>query len=454
MSSPNARDGARPTALLPRSQLAVLAVYWFGINAVWGAYEGFGQKQVELIVGQGSTGTVIGVLELLGALVAIAVQPTVGAISDHATTRFGKRKGFILAGASVDLVFIGGFALIAMAEPAGWDGSPLGSGGLLLLYAALLVGLQLSSNVAQGPYQGFVPDLVAEPQVGTASGLIGVMRTTGVILGFGVMAAGAATGLWGAAFLAVGAIQLALAIVTFRSVPDGPPGEPRGGRSWTAIALGAWERDILRERSFLLMTGVRLLFLMGTGAFINLSLLYVERTFGVTDPTERSAWWFAALIAALAGTIAAALPAARLSDRVGRKRVAWLACGLAAAGILVIAVAPTLPIALGGALLFGAGSGAYLAVDWALMTDIVPLAASGRYLGIANIANAIAGPLAVLIVGPIMDAFTRAGATDLGPRVAVGLGIVAIAGAAVLLIGVSSRRGPDSADGSSGALPA
>ena len=42
------------------------------------------------------------------------------------------------------------------------------------------------------------------------------------------------------------------------------------------------------------------------------------------------------------------------------------------------------------------------------MTDIIPLASSGRYMGIANIANSIAGPLGVLVAGPlIMDAFTR-----------------------------------------------
>jgi MFS family permease len=182
---------------------------------------------------------------------------------------------------------------------------------------------------------------------------------------------------------------------------------------------------------------------MGTGAFINLSLLYVERSFGIEDAAQRSTWWFAALIAALGGTIVAALPAARLSDRIGRKPIAWVACALAAAGTLVIAVAPTLPIALAGALLFGAGSGAYLAVDWALMTDIIPLAAAGRYMGVANIANSVAGPFALLIVGPVMDAFTRAGETSLGPRVAVGLGVVALALAAVLLVGVHPKRGPD-----------
>ncbi len=45
-------DSSRPTTLLPWRQLALISVYWFGINVVWGAYEGFGQKQVELIVGK------------------------------------------------------------------------------------------------------------------------------------------------------------------------------------------------------------------------------------------------------------------------------------------------------------------------------------------------------------------------------------------------------------------
>jgi MFS family permease len=439
-------ESSRPRALLPWRQLALISAYWFGINAVWGAYEGFGQKQVELLVGRDSTGLALGVLEALGALVAIAVQPTIGSISDYTTSRFGKRKGYIITGTIFDLIFISGFSLIALAQPPGRDGQALGSTGLLALYVVLLLGLQVSSNFAQGPYQGYVPDLVAEPQVGLASGAIGVMRTTGNIFGFGVMAVGAAVEEWGLAFLAVGVVEVVLAVLTFVFVQEGPAGKTRGRRSWRSVALEAWGTDILRERSFLLMTGVRFLFLMGTGAFVNLSLLYVERTFGVTDPFERSAWWMGALVAAVVGVVVAAIPAARTSDRVGRKPVAWAAIGIAASGTLVLALAPVPAVALLGALLFGAGSGAYLAVDWALMTDIIPLASSGRFMGIANIANSISGPLAVVIVGPVMDAFTRAGQTALGPRVAVGLGIVALTAAAILLIGVHPRRDPRSAE--------
>ena len=207
-----ALPGARPTALLPWRQLTLISVYWFGINVVWGAYEGFGQKQVELIVGSDSVGLTLGFLELLGGLVAVVTVPTVGAISDYTTSRFGRRKGYIITGTSLDLLFITGLSLVAMAEPEGWDGSAIGTTALMGLYAVLFLGLQFSSNLAQGPYQGLVPDLVAEPQVGLASGLVGVMRTVGLVAGFAVMAVGAAVQLWGLAFLAVGILEFVLAI--------------------------------------------------------------------------------------------------------------------------------------------------------------------------------------------------------------------------------------------------
>jgi MFS family permease len=434
--------GMRPTRLLPWRQLGLISAYWFGINAVWGAYEGFGQKQIELIVGRDSVGGVMGTLELVGAFVPILVVPVVGSLSDYTVSRFGKRKGYIITGTVFDLVFIAGLALIALGQPPGWDGSALGTSSLLLLYALLFLGLQLSSNVAQGPYQGLVPDLVAEPQVGTASGLVGVMRIVGLIAGFAVMAVGAALELWGAALLTVGIIELVLGVATFRWVEDGPPPKPREGRSWLSIARETWDLGILRERSFVRMTLVRLFFLMGAGTFINISLLYVERVFGVTDGTERSILWAAALALGLAGTIAAALPAARVSDRIGRKPVVWLAAAVAATGICILAAAPSPAVALAGAFLLGAGYGAYLAVDWALMTDIIPLDSSGRFMGLANIANAISGPLGLAIAGPIMDAFFRAGDISTGPRVAVGLGLVALGLASVILLGVHPQRDP------------
>jgi hypothetical protein len=69
--------------------------------------------------------------------------PIAGSLSDFTTSRFGKRKGYIIAGATFDLVFIAGLALISMSQPEGWDGSALGSPILLVTFAQRAFSLTL-----------------------------------------------------------------------------------------------------------------------------------------------------------------------------------------------------------------------------------------------------------------------------------------------------------------------
>src|SRR5262245_42758489 len=101
---------ARPTARLPSRELLTLTMYWFGISAMWGGYELFGQQQVEVFTGVETRGTTLGVMELAAAMVAILVQPTVGTLSDYTQSRWGRRKPYILVGAVLDLVFLVGIA--------------------------------------------------------------------------------------------------------------------------------------------------------------------------------------------------------------------------------------------------------------------------------------------------------------------------------------------------------
>ena len=71
--------------------------------------------------------------------------------------------------------------------------------------------------------------------------------------------------------------------------------------------------------------------------------------------------------------------------------------------LAIVATAPSFPLALLGTVLYGMSAGIFLAVDWALMTDIIPKAASGRYMGLSNVATASSGVLALAIGGLIMD---------------------------------------------------
>lgn len=422
------RASPPPPHSLGRGQLLGLSVYWFGISAMWGGVGIFGQHQVEVVADPDTRGLLLGVVALLGGLVAIVVQPMAGSLSDHTRGRWGRRAPWIVAGAVVSAVVLAGVA---------------NAGSAILLLGGLLL-LQASANTAQGPYQGYIPDLVPEHQVGTASGLAGLIRLLGVIGGTAIVSIGAGTGDYATPLIAVGLVQLALALVTVVVVREpGVPGDVVArARPGLRETIGwTFGRDVLAERSFLAMAATRCLFLMGPAVFVGFSLYYVRDALGQTG-ADLQAWLTIGTVTVGLGTLLGTLPGARLSDRFGRKTIIRIAALITAVGIVATALAPTPLLAIPGILLLGLGSGAYIAVDWALMTETIPVRQAGRYMGLANIANSIATPMAVLVGGLVLDQVTRVGGADLAPRIATLLGVVFIVGGLVTLRGVHPRRGP------------
>jgi MFS family permease len=83
--------------------------------------------------------------------------------------------------------------------------------------------------------------------------------------------------------------------------------------------------------------------------------------------------------------------------------------------------------------MFGASGGTFLAVDWALMTDIIPKASSGRYMGLSNVATTSSSLFAVASGGILLDAVNRAIGVGAGPRAAFLLGAAYYVIAAITL---------------------
>jgi MFS family permease len=101
--------------------------------------------------------------------------------------------------------------------------------------------------------------------------------------------------------------------------------------------------------------------------------------------------------------------------------------------VTMAALAPEIPLAVVGGALFGVSAGTFLAVDWALMTDIIPKASSGRYMGLSNVATTASTLLAVASGGLVLDAVNASMGLGAGPRAAYLLGAAFYVVAAITL---------------------
>ena len=224
-------------------------------------------------------------------------------------------------------------------------------------------------------------------------------------------------------------------------VGKGMPPKSREGRSWVAIAAETWGTDILQERSYLWLVVSRLFFLTAGGILFAYVTVYMRDAFDMTQE-EAGMTNLMLIVAVVLGNLVVIVPASRLSDRIGRKPVIYAACGIGAAGAGIAALAPTVPIAIAGGTLFGAANGIFLAVDWALMTDIIPRASAGRYMGMSNVATGSAPLFAAAIGGLTLDFVAARSTAEAGARAAFLVGVVLFLFAALLLRPVvEPRRG-------------
>ena len=411
-------------ASLPLRVLVTLSVYWLGILTLqYGLGVVILPSMVEDEVGRGSAGTGLAVINLVAVIASIVVQPTVGVISDYTITRWGRRKPYIFIGGLLDILFLYGIA----------------TSNTFVALVAFYFLIQVSSNFAQGPFQGYVPDLVPARQVGTASGLMGLMIVMGSIVGVGIASTGLQEG--GSLFvatIALGAVEVVAMLIVVTRVQEGTTG-PKRTTSWPRVALSAWGADILREKSVLWLLVVRLLFLGAAAAATSLGLYYFQRTHGMTEAEASQFVFYATVI--VAGTSAlASLPGARLSDRYGRKPVIYGGMLLTAIGLLGLALAPSPELAVALFVPAGIGIGAFLSVDWALMTDVIPKHTSARYMGILNAGTAMATPVYLVVGGLTMDAVGRSAGEAAGPVAAMYVAIGFLGLAALSLRKVDARR--------------
>ena len=403
----------RPKSVLSWVQLLAVTAYWLAITVLWGAFTFSVIPRLvesEGVLGSSThplAGLAIGLITTAGVLIAILVQPTMGAISDHTQSRIGRRKPYILIGTGMDLLFL------IFAAWSFWNQN----------YWAFVVAvalLQFSSNFAQGPYQGYIPDLVPGRQVGIASGLLGAANIAGNLLGPGlaILFVAVLPGALGfpeitlGLFAAIALVEVTTMLITVFIVPDRPA--PSTTRSLRERALGAWGTDLLANKDYVWLLVSRLFVLTALVSLQAFAVFFLENAHHMS-PDDAQTSQFPIIITVAVAALLSAVPGGYISSRIGRKPVLFVAIALGVLGAVTIAIGPAYWMVVAAAVPIGICSGVFLGVDWALMTDIIPKAESGRYMGISNIAVASAGPIASTIGGVLVFVISLA---TLGPELA------------------------------------
>jgi MFS family permease len=355
-----------------------------------------------------------------GAAVSMVANPVWGAFSDRTRSRLGRRVPWILGG-----VLLGAAALLllSVAQTALW-----------MVVAWSLV--QLALNAAWAGAVAAVPDQVPVARRGLIGGMVAIAGTVGVLLGIKIAEV---TGSIAQGYLVIAVVMMLLSLPYLLGSRDiALPGDhDLAPLDWRQLLRSFWVSP--REHPDFAWAWITRL-LVNLGNWIALNYLFYFLTdglgYGEDDATARLG-----LLVLVYGacTVATTVVVGHWSDRVGRRKVFVIWSGvLIGTSSLVLGLWQDWPGALVAAVVLGAGFGVYQAVDFALITQVLPDAVDrGKDLGVINIASALPQVLAPAIAGLILVVVRELGGpvATYGESWSLGYGVVYGVGFAFCVLG-------------------
>jgi MFS family permease len=329
----------------------------------------------------------LGVIYAITSVFSTITTPVAGALSDRTRTRLGRRAPWILFGS-----LIGGVALMLVP----WTNN-------LVIITGFWLVATVTLNSMQPAITTIVADRFSTSERGRASGIVGAAMTAGVSAGTiygGLMAAHLALAytLIGGAIIAV-----CFAFVLLNPEPM-PPLAPPPPFRLSAFLRSFWV-DPRAHPDFAWAFLGRFTIYMGYTAVLTYLLYILEDHIGLSQARANQ------MIARLSSVtfvalVTSGLLSGWLSDRLGRRKPLVFISGLMmAAAVAAPLVSPTISGMYVYAVLIGLGYGAFMSVDLALMTQVLPIRetgdeAVGKDLGILTTAINIPQ-----ILAPVMAAW-------------------------------------------------
>ena len=151
--------------------IIAISIYAFALSFLWNTLHPLILPYLIARFEPDLKNTYLGLISAAGLVMAIIMQPWAGRLSDRSHWRWGRRRPYIVIGTLGDMLCL---TLLALAT------------GYWFLFAAYCL-LQISSNVAHGPYQGFIPDLIPSTKQGVASGAKSLVELVALVIGSAII---------------------------------------------------------------------------------------------------------------------------------------------------------------------------------------------------------------------------------------------------------------------------
>ena len=378
-----------------------LASLYLGLSFTWLPYPLVVLPAVVREYYPANTNSWIGYAVGIGAFFSIVVPPLVGLWSDRVTTRFGRRRPFMIVGVGLGIV-----GLLVMMTATSFTTFVIGH-----------VIAQIFLNGAAAAYYAIIPDVVPDEEFGKASGFLAGMQQGGALLGFGLTTVMSSHQIR-LSFVVMSVVLLAsLFPVLWAARGEGQRPIELKPRGPLLPAINEFLRP-LWTGDFGWVIFTRTMVTAGVAAVA----YFLESFFGsvvhVSNAPQFTSIWLGVAFAAM---IIPGVWGGRASDRWGRKRFVYAAGTLqtlvAAFFIVFYPTEQGLVIAL--AVVYGLGYGLYLAVDWALACDTIPdRAKAAKDMGLFHVAQTLPNSIIPFIEGPLIEHFNSNVAPNSGYRVA------------------------------------
>ncbi|MCV2394865.1 MFS transporter [Actinotalea sp. M2MS4P-6] len=350
----------------------------------------------------------------IGAIAAMIAGPIAGLVSDRTRSRFGRRAPWMVGGALVT-----GLSLVGMG---------FANGVAQLVIAWTIV--QVALNFLISPLTAIMPDRVPSPVRGLFATLLGIGAMFGA-LGGQVVGAAFAEHIQ-AAYLVIPGVTVVMVTLFVVLNPDSSS-KDRVNEPFSLLVFlkTFWVSPIKHPDFFWGFLG-RLLLFTGYFAVTGYQLYILQDYIGLGDQAVGAIPVLGGL--SLLGMIVSMALAGPLSDRFHRRKVfviiASLVIGIA---MIVPLVAPSLVGMMIFTVVCGFGFGAYMAVDGALMSEVLPSDSTyAKDLGVLNIAATLPQTVGPFVSGAIVVA--------VGYQALFPVGIVLAALGALAIIPIKSVR--------------